>query len=167
MALKLAHATLLSNSTLNIDMIIANYNDDGDFVGLSEAEESPLEPGVHLIPANATPLFPPQEPSGKIARFINGAWSLVDEVVDPPTFVEQDVYIYDPNNDNVFVRGDVTVDGTVPANATLIEPPNRDLRELAYFLEDTQTWELRARTAEEQLNILGLTVDELKTLLGI
>ena len=167
MVLKLDQQTLLSVIALSTDMIIFNYNDDGEFVGFSEAEESPLEPGTYLIPANATTVAVPQIPEGKIAKFLNGVWSLVNVVVDPPEIVEQDVYIYDPNNDNVFVRGESTVNGVIPINGTLVEPPDRDLRNLAYFLPAQQIWELRPRTPEEQLNVMGLTVDELKTLLGI
>ena len=148
-------------------MLIFNYDKNGDFVGVSEADESPLEPGTYLIPANATTMAAPQAPTGKVARFLNGVWALSDVPVEPVEVVEQDVYIYDPNEDNVFVRADVTTDGVLPPNSTLVEPPDGNLRNQAFWVPAQQTWELRDRTPEEQLNIIGLTVDELKTLLGI
>ena len=46
----------------------------GEFVGVDDADESPLEPGVFLIPANATAIKPPAEKSGFVRRFVNGSW---------------------------------------------------------------------------------------------
>lgn len=60
--------------------IIYNYDSEsGRFLQESEADESPLEPGVYLIPAFATDIAPPSAPDGQYAAFINGAWQLLDE----------------------------------------------------------------------------------------
>ena len=39
------------------------------FTGASEADESPLEPGVYLIPAHATTIEPPAVADGKVGRY--------------------------------------------------------------------------------------------------
>lgn len=63
---------------------IFNFNPDtGEFVSESEADESPLEPGVFLIPANATDIEPPSYGPGQRAVFADGKWSI--ETIDVPS----------------------------------------------------------------------------------
>ena len=52
------------------------------FTGASEADESPLEPGVYLIPAHATTTAPPKPKKGQVARWRvdDGEWELIDDV---------------------------------------------------------------------------------------
>jgi hypothetical protein len=45
-------------------------------LGSSEADLSPMEPGVYLIPAYATEIVPPVEPDGQRAVFDGAAWVL-------------------------------------------------------------------------------------------
>lgn len=60
-------------------MTIYHYNSDtGEFVGSSEAEESPREPGVFLIPLHATIEPAPEIPEGKRAIFSDDHWTLED-----------------------------------------------------------------------------------------
>lgn len=62
-------------------MKVHNYNaDTGEYISTTEADESPLEPGVFLIPANATEIAPPVEKSGKVRVFSNGEWSHITDL---------------------------------------------------------------------------------------
>jgi hypothetical protein len=45
-----------------------------EYVGTSEADESPLEPGVFLIPANATDIEPALPGDGQVAVFNESTW---------------------------------------------------------------------------------------------
>jgi len=51
---------------------------NGFLIGETVADESPLEKGVFLIPANCTKKKPPKEKEGKIAQFADDKWKLVD-----------------------------------------------------------------------------------------
>lgn len=62
-------------------MKVYNYNDNGEFVGADDADKSPLEEGVFLIPAKATTIEPPTQVEGKKLIFVSGVWNLVDIAV--------------------------------------------------------------------------------------
>lgn len=55
---------------------------DGYYVGPTLADESPLEPGVYLIPGGAIEQVPPSLSNGQRARWVNGAWTV--EIAPPP-----------------------------------------------------------------------------------
>ena len=60
---------------------------NGELIGESLADESPLEPGVFLIPAHATTIQPPDSQEGKIIVFRNDSWSYETQdlsLVSPP-----------------------------------------------------------------------------------
>lgn len=64
-------------------MNVFQTNADGVFVGVVVADESPLEPGVFLIPAGCVEDEPPLIPSGSVARRVDDAW-LVEVVPNAP-----------------------------------------------------------------------------------
>lgn len=56
-------------------MNIFHYHPDtGEYLGQGTADESPLEPGVWLIPAHATEIHPPAANDGEQAIWANGSW---------------------------------------------------------------------------------------------
>jgi hypothetical protein len=66
-------------------MKIFNYHPNtGLLLGESKADESPLEPGVWLIPANATTEQPLQAQDGKTINFVNSAWVYQDIPTSEP-----------------------------------------------------------------------------------
>lgn len=71
--------------------IVSQLNADGYFICPVLAEESPLEPGVFLIPALAIDAPPPDVDSGMRYRFVNGDWisepipeSNISDAFEPP-----------------------------------------------------------------------------------
>jgi len=96
--------------------------DTGIFYSEGVADESPLEPGVFLIPAHATTVAPPEVTEPEVAVFKDGEWSV--EVLPPPP----------------------------PEPEPEPQPEPEPLVEL---------------TPAEKLAASGLTVDELKELLGL
>lgn len=56
---------------------IYNYHSQtGEFLSASEADASPLEPGVFLVPQFATDVSPPQIGDNQVCVFAQGVWSI-------------------------------------------------------------------------------------------
>lgn len=56
-------------------MIIYNYNPlTGEYIGTNEAKESPREPGIFLIPANAVTVVPPTIGTNEVACWNGREW---------------------------------------------------------------------------------------------
>jgi hypothetical protein len=64
---------------------IANYHPGtGHLISLTDADQSPLEPGVFLVPAAATAKLPPEfDPATQLAIFANGDWR-IEPIPVPP-----------------------------------------------------------------------------------
>lgn len=55
--------------------IVFQLDDEGYFMGPTEADESPLEPGVFLVPGGCIEVEPPKVKTGHILRFLDDAWT--------------------------------------------------------------------------------------------
>lgn len=87
-------------------MLIHNYHPDtAQYLGSSLADESPLEPGVYLIPAYATEIEPPEHRQGFYRRFVDGAWgySPVEDPAAEPT-PEPEPYVPPSISDRQFFQ---------------------------------------------------------------
>lgn len=140
-------------------MKIYNYHPEYKiYLGYSYADESPLEPGVFLIPAHATELEPPECSSCEVQVFNGSFWELKENYcgVYYSTLTGQKIEHNNPLEP--------------PENATKENPP--EVPE-GFYLEWNNKWELKESltqpklTPEEKLALSGLTVEELKKLLGL
>jgi hypothetical protein len=100
-AQKQDHEIELYYPALNINggkfMLVYNYDYDGCFIGVSEADESPLEPNVYLIPAYATTVEVPQFNEGFIPVWNGESWDIKDislEIPKPEEPVESNPKTY-------------------------------------------------------------------------
>ena len=65
-------------------MIVYQYNTAGLYQGETDADESPLEPGVLLMPARTTRTPPPTDfPEGRWPRWNGVAWELATKPQAP------------------------------------------------------------------------------------
>jgi hypothetical protein len=140
-------------------MKIYNYHPDYKyFYCESEADESPLEPGAFLIPAHATDIEPPTCETNEIQVFNGESWDIIEDQRGSYYSIETQQVIV---NDNPL---------EAPENSTKEVPP--EVTE-GYKLTWNDGWLIEelppppVLTAEEKLQQSGLTVEELKQLLGL
>ena len=103
--------------------MIYNYSPvTGEYIGSEEAQFSPLEPDVILMPAHATEIEPPEVSGKKVAVFANGAWGVVKDLRGTHFWMPD----YSMHYQNKL--------GDLPDGATTVEPENH-IGE-SYWLED-------------------------------
>ena len=129
------------------------------------AEQSPLdEPGVYLIPAYATSIEPPKFSKGSIPIFINDSWEIVEDKRGLYYNISTGEESY---NDNPL---------QTPENTTAEKPPEvpegKKLKwDNEWILEDniqiTPEIVNTELTPQEKLERIGLSIDDLKVLLGL
>lgn len=89
------------------------HHETGEYVCTADADESPLEPGVFLLPAAATFTVPPAPQTG-FARMWNGtAWAQVEDHRGQRAWVK-----------STGEAGEIAGLGPVPAELTQIERPS-------------------------------------------
>lgn len=64
--------------------IVSQLDHHGYFIGPTVADESPLEPGVYLLPGGAVDAPPPEAPPGHSAQWVDGAWVFAPAVHPAP-----------------------------------------------------------------------------------
>ena len=140
-------------------MEIYNYHPEyKHFTAVSIADESPLEPGVFLIPAYATDIKPPEVSESKIQVFKDNQWNIIEDRrgIYYSTQTQEVIENYNPLE--------------APENATRENPPEVPD---GYYLTWNDGWVLEdipplpVLTPEEKLANAGLTIEELKSLLGL
>jgi hypothetical protein len=67
------------------------FDHAGLYAGTTEADESPLEPGVYLLPARCTLTPPPADaPASKWPRWNGSAWQMVNRPAPAPAAEAED-----------------------------------------------------------------------------
>lgn len=128
------------------------------YFGSSDADESPLEPGVFLIPAYATDIEPSECNLDEVQVFDGNSWNNVKDY--------SGIYYEIPSGNQI----ENLNPAAPPDNATKEKPP--EVLD-GYYLKWNDKWELQKipsssdLTPEEKLQKSGLTVEELKQLLGL
>jgi len=140
-------------------MKIYNYHSKyKNFILESVADESPLEPGVFLIPAHATDIKPPICESNQIQIFNETCWNIVEDRMGIYYSIQTQEVIENTNPSEA------------PENATKEVPPEVTEGKVlkwndGWVLEDIPTPPVL--TPAEKLANAGLTIEELKSLLGL
>jgi hypothetical protein len=124
----------------------------GYYTGESDAFESPRRRGDYLIPLFATDIKPPECELGKIQIFNGTSWDIVDD--------KRGIY-YSTQTKEIIINDNPL---KVPKNSTKEQPP--EVPE-GHSLTWNDGWVLQKLTIQQKLESLGLTVDDLKILLGI
>ncbi len=140
--------------------IVSQLDANGYFAGAVEADESPLEPGVFLIPGGAIDVPPPNVPQGKVALWQNG-WVFVNppepEQEEPPLDgVPQVVTRFQ-------ARAALHLAGLLTTVESLMTDPQTDmLARLAW--QDAQEFRRQSPTVLSMAGALGLTDEQLDAL---
>jgi hypothetical protein len=127
----------------------------GHYTGESDAFESPRRPGDYLIPLFATDIKPPECELREIQIIDGNSWKVVED--------KRGIY-YSTQTQQV-IENDNPLES--PENSTKKQPP--EVPE-GHFLTWNDGWVLEQiipPTPQEKLESLGLTVEDLKVLLGI
>jgi len=128
------------------------------YLGSSDADPSPLEPGVFLVPAHVTEIEPPQCLDCEILVFNGISWDIIENCCG--------TYYSIPYGQSIEHNNPLEP----PENSTKEKPP--EVPE-GFYLEWNDQWEIKKipvpepLTAEKKLQQAGLTVEELKELLGL
>ena len=130
-------------------MKVYSYDQNGLFTEETEADESPLEPGIFLYPANSTDIKPPDILENQVAVFKDGVWDILAD------FTKNSAVEISPET-NEFVRVHHFVLGESPsATIVIADPPPIDLHKPVL---DSGKW-IEGLTQEE-LDILKKTQEE-------
>lgn len=120
------------------------------------ADQSPLDPpGVWLIPAYATNIKPPECDQGKVQIFNGTSWDVIE---DKRGIYYSTITLEKIENDNP---------QEAPENSTTEKPPEIVFNKIIKWENGWVTEDIPEPTPEEKLRNAGLTVEELKQLLGL
>lgn len=147
-------------------MDIYHYNNDGTFVAVGKADQSPLEPGVFLIPAYATTIAPPVAVDKQIRKFNGTSWGYVPVVApDIPPTLEPTVY-YPPLTKVQFWLAALNVGVTKSAVLALINQiTDSNAKEQALImLEETTSYKRNDPFVAQFSAMLGISSVQLDQL---
>lgn len=99
----------------------------GVFIGVYEAQESPLEPGIFIEPIHSTELPLPVLGANECAVFVSGAWTV------SPDFRGQTFY-----DQTTGAAVEITAHGLPAANLGALPPPQTLAEQIASFTAAVQ-----------------------------
>jgi hypothetical protein len=120
------------------------HPDTREFTSVGHANESPLEPGVFAIPADATTVEPPEPEQGHARVFKDGAWAQVPDHRGETWWTEEGVEVV------IYELGE-------PPEGWSNEPPPPSPPPPSPI----------PMTPEQRLEALGLSLADLRQLLGL
>ncbi len=129
------------------------------FTGSAPAFESPREPGVYAVPLFATTVEPPECGLREIQIFNGTSWDIIED--QRGTYYSTDGAFQIIENDNPL---------KAPENATKEVPPEVPEGHCLTWNDGWVVEEIPAPpvlTPQEKLEAIGLTIEDLKDLLGI
>lgn len=145
--------------------IVSQLNSVGYFVGPVVADESPMEPGVFLIPGGAVDAPPPNIPAGKVALWQGWAWAFVL----PPDEVQEENPPIDGVPQSVTMRqarlallGAGLLDSVNAAIAAITDATQQQAAEIEW--EYAQTVDRASPFTQQLASGLGLTSEQLDSL---
>lgn len=150
--------------------VVSQCDERGYFVGQTLADESPLEPGVFLIPRLAVDAPPPEVPEGHLAGWNGTNWFFekappaTDGAESEPPAEET------PSVPSVVTRAQGKAaliqsgywQAVLDYVAAIDDPVQRALTEVA--LNDTQTWQRSSPFLTSVAQALGLSGEQLDDL---
>lgn len=87
-------------------MKIYLYNKNGYYTNKEDAQESPKEPGIFLIPSNATTIKPPVTADNERAKFVNNNWIIESFAPKLQPIGELEIKVIDNNTVRFVLEGD-------------------------------------------------------------
>lgn len=144
-------------------MKIYNYDNDGFYIGESTADESPLEKGVYLIPANATTIKPPVYKEGFDIKF-NVEKNSFEYVERIAPIVEEEV----PADENIvpirITRLQAKLQLLEIGLLDEVEELAKQDRRVELYWTDAQSIERNHPILNQMVTALGLTSEQLNNL---
>lgn len=84
--------------------IVYQYDDTGTYLYPTQADESPLEPGVFLFPKNTTEIAPPALDKEQIAKWNGQEWTVENVNKPHPVDLLVDFFVLNPDTWNYIQR---------------------------------------------------------------
>jgi hypothetical protein len=97
---------------MNTKTVYVYDPETGESLGAYKAQESPLDPGVYLIPEHSSVVAPPAVPAGYVAVFTDGAWVAEED--------HRGAIVYDQTTGSA---QEITAIGSIPAGCAFTPPP--------------------------------------------
>lgn len=143
-------------------MLVYHYHPStGEFLGQGLADESPLEPGVFLIPANATSQEPPTLSPGFITVWTGSCWEEIEIIQAEPQPAQTVPQVVTPRQARLALLGAGLLSSVESAIAAMTGPEGDAARITWEFAEEIRRDFPLILQLAEQLEITNEQIDQL------